>query len=87
MHIQYTNEEGKLLKFTLERTGFWQSDFCLKNEQDDVLMELKASTNWKKLKSDYTIVLKHEDPQVDNNELLVYVGYAMNLHVAITSAS
>lgn len=87
MHIQYTNEEGKFLKFILERTGFWQSDFCLKNELDEVLMELKASSNWKKLKSDYTIVLKHEDPQVENNELLVYVGYAMNLHVAITSAS
>lgn len=85
MNIQYTNDEGKLLKFNLERTGFWKSDFCLKNEQDQVLLEFKTSTDWKKLNSGYTFILQNEDSKNDRYELLVYVGYAMNLQLALSS--
>ncbi|WP_296702446.1 hypothetical protein [Algoriphagus sp.] len=85
MKINLENDLGKKRNFVLERTGFWKSDFTLKNESDQIVLTFQANNNWRKLNSNYQIGSMLTDENFDNHELLIYCGYAINLAIALSS--
>ena len=72
-------------KYLLKTTGFWGMNFEFINEKEDKIFLIKPNLNWKKGKYDYAIEIVPENYELTKMiELLIYVGYAANLHMTAT---
>ncbi|MBB6325657.1 hypothetical protein FHS59_001272 [Algoriphagus iocasae] len=87
MKIQFENQEGVKFIFSLNRTGVWKSDFTVKDDKGNPVLNFIANRNWRKIKTDYQIDILQSLESVDIHELLLYCGYAINLHIALSSAA
>ena len=87
MKIQFENQEGVKSIFSLNRTGVWKSDFTVLDENGNTILNFIANNNWRKLKTDYQIEILQSMKSDDIHELLLYCGYAINLHIALSSAA
>ena len=86
MKIHFENSTGEKSSFTLKRTGTWKSDFNVQDEHGNTVLNFISNSNWRKLKTDYQIEILQLKETIDLNELLIYCGYAINLHIAISNA-
>ena len=69
-------------EFLLKHRGVLSSQYELRTETDKHLLTLKAGFNWKKFKYNYDVIRQdHDYPDVVLNELLIYCGFAANLHM------
>ncbi|MBN3581788.1 hypothetical protein JYB64_05270 [Algoriphagus aestuarii] len=87
MKIQFENQEGEKTSFTLKRTGVWKSDFSVIDKSGNTVIKFIANSNWRKLKTDYKIENLQSTETEEIHELIVYCGYAINLHIAISNAA
>jgi len=72
-------------KYLLRTIGFWGINFELINEDEDKIFFIKPNLNWKKGKYDYTIEVIVENYElIKIIELLIYVGFGVNLHMTAT---
>lgn len=54
VHISSCFEE-QTQKYILKRKGFWNSDYVLINEKNDIVCSIKPEFKWKKFKTSYHI--------------------------------
>ncbi|MEN2283734.1 hypothetical protein AAGF08_16440 [Algoriphagus sp. SE2] len=87
MKIQFENLPGEKISFSLKRTGVWKSDFSILDENGNPILNFIAKSNWRKLTTDYQIEILQSNESVDIHELILYCGYAINLHIALSSAA
>lgn len=75
------NEDVYLLK----AIGMWDLKFELITENNDRIFLIKPNLKWQKLKYDYDIELISPNHELNKSiELLIYVGFATNLHMTAT---
>ena len=69
-------------EFLLKHRGILSTQYELRTEDNEHLLTLKAGFNWKKFKYNYEVTREdHDYPDVVLNELLIYCGFAANLHM------
>lgn len=81
--IRLTRADGKGEdEFLLKHRGILSSQYELLTEKDHHLLTLKASFNWSKFKYNYSVEREdHDFPDEILDELLIYCGFAANLHM------
>jgi len=85
--IRLTRADGKGEdEFLLKHRGILGRLYELLTEKNTHLLTLKASFNWSKFKYNYTVAREgHDFPDAILDELLIYCGFAANLHMTRTS--
>lgn len=69
-------------EFLLKHRGILSSQYELLTEKQERLLTLKAGFNWKKFKYNYEVIREdHDFPDIVLDELLIYCGFAANLHM------
>jgi len=69
-------------EFLLKHRGILSTQYELWNADERHLLTLKAGFNWSKFKYNYSVEDEdHEYPQDVLDELLIYCGFAANLHM------
>ena len=81
--IRLTRADGKGEdEFLLKHRGLFSSQYELLTEKNERLLMFKAGYNWKKFKYNYEVIREdHDYPDIVLNELLIYCGFAANLHM------
>jgi len=81
--IRLTRADGKGEdEFLLKHRGILSTQYELRTENNEHLLTLKAGFNWKKFKYNYEVIReKHDYPAIVLDELLIYCGFAANLHM------
>jgi len=81
--IRLTRADGKGEdEFQLKHRGIISTQYELLTEKNEHLLTLKASFNWSKFKYNYAVERENHDfLDAVLDELLIYCGFAANLHM------
>lgn len=72
-------------KYMMKAIGIWGLKFEFINENQDRICLIKPNLKWNKVKYDYDIELVSGNYDLDKLiELLIYVGFSVNLHMTAT---
>jgi hypothetical protein len=75
-------------EFLLKHRGILSTQYELHDASKSHLLTLKAGFNWSKFKYNYTVTQENHDfPQEVLDELLIYCGFAANLHMSRSGMS
>lgn len=68
--------------YLLKTKNFWNLGFEILNDKDERVFKIKPNLSWKKLKYDYEIQEINTEIEGDElTELMLYIGFATNLHM------
>ena len=85
--IRLSDEKNTEKSFLLRARGFWNQQFELTDEQDNLIFVLKPSMNWKKLSYNYDIQnLSNTYEEITLVELAIYCGFGANLYMTMAEA-
>ena len=86
MVISLVKPNGTEISYVLKNKDKWKLQFGAYNENEILQFSMVSANNWKKLNYNYYVEMAEYDSSIKIEELLIYMGYAANLYLAIINA-